>query len=140
MLLPAQDAVLVARRIERDQAAGIPPDPFTRRQRHRDDRAAAVKEGQPGAFQLLEDESLSSAEPGPEPLGKGDADVDVAQRTEERVLLTEKLLGAQLNRNDLAWIRPGKGHLARAPVGAEVGDEKALAAQELPLETAEEAT
>ena len=68
----------------------------------------------PGALHLLEDEALAAEEAGADPLGEGNAQVDVADGAEERVLLAEQLAGVQIDLDDLAGIRSGNATRARA--------------------------
>ena len=106
----------------------------------RDDGAAAVDEQIAGALHLLQDEAFAAEEAGAEPLRERDAQVDVADGAEERVALAEHLLAV---RAAMWMILPGYGpanaSFAPAAVAREVGDEQALAGQELPFQAAEQA-
>jgi hypothetical protein len=54
-----------------------------------------VQKREAGAFQLLQDEALPAEEAGAKTLRERDADVDVTERAEERVLLTGGAAGSE---------------------------------------------
>src|SRR5262249_56578548 len=81
--------VVVDRRIERHEAAGVDTQMLARLQLHRDDRAAAVDEAVPRALEALQDETFPAEESGAEALGELDVDVDVSGGAQKRVALAE---------------------------------------------------
>ena len=95
---PNPDNVVIDHRVEGHQAAGVHAPAFARCQRHRQIVPPLCRKVNPVAFELLQDEPLPAEEAGPEPLGERDADVDLAQCAEERVVLAEDLLVTQIDR------------------------------------------
>jgi hypothetical protein len=68
------------------------------------------------------------------------AEIEIPDGAEERILLAEKLLSRQVERDNLSWIGPGKCHFAGTSWRPEVRDEEALPRQQLSFQPTENAS
>src|SRR5205814_10704070 len=83
--------VVVHRRLQRDQTAGIDAQRLAGRELERVDHAAGIGEAEAVAFEALHDEALAAEQPDADFLLERDADRDAARRAEKRVLLADQL-------------------------------------------------
>src|SRR5213076_759164 len=81
--------VVLYRRIERREAAGVDAQLLARLELHRNNRAAAVNEHVAGAFEPLKDEPFAAKEAGAEAFGELDVDVDLSGGAQERIALAQ---------------------------------------------------
>ena len=86
----------------------------------------------------MKDESFAAEESRADFPGERDAEVDVADRAQERVLLAQHLLILQVELDNLARVRARKRDFAGRIQAPEVGDEEALPGEELALQSPEE--
>ena len=119
--------VVVDRRLQADQAAGVDAKQFARREVTLEQSAARMHEGEPVALELLHDEAFAAEEAGAEFALERDAERDAARGAEERILLAQERAAkrGEIERHDLARIGRGKGDapLAGRYVGVDRGEQ-----------------
>src|SRR5262249_41419683 len=125
--------VVVDRRLEADDAAGVDAQDFARSERPLVERAAGVYERPTVAGQPLHDEAFAPEQTHAEFLLKCDPDAYAFRGAKERFLLHDHLAAeiAQVNRNNLARVgRAERDTLFRRALILEHGHEKRFAREQ----------
>ena len=108
--------VVLHRRLEGHDAAGVHAQRFADAELLLDDGAARVNERPSVALQALHDEALAAEKTGADLLVERDADAHALRGAEEGILLRDQFTAnlRQVNGNDLAWIRRAERDLLLA--------------------------
>src|SRR5205814_6099810 len=123
--------VVLYRRIERREAAGVDAQRLARLELHRNKRAAAVNEHVAGAFEPLKDEPFAAKEAGAGASGELDVDVDLCGGAQERIALAQDRGVEQRHPDNLSRVGTRERDLGRRSRAAEERQEEALAGEQL---------